>query len=425
MNLFKSPVIRDSVIFICLFSLFLWVGIARNVGGLQSVIWSDAEGYYMYLPAMFIQESIHNVPLRTMDYRKNDKGEIVMKYTCGVAYFFLPFFLVANSYAHIFHYNSSGFSTPYYYAIIVCGVFWAFIGLFLLRTLLLRFFSSKTTWITIICILLGTNLFHYVTRQMGMSHIYSFLLTSAILLVADDYYKKPTKGRIFLLAFLVGWHILVRPTNCIMIIALLLLGVTTRADLNERLGFLKTRLQDIALAIPFFLLPIVPQLLYWKEVLGKWVVYSYKGESFIYWNNPKILAVLFDPLNGWLLYSPVILFALLGLVIRRKDKRTNSIAVTTIFIIITYTFASWWSWNFGQAFGHRCYIEYLPLFAFPFAITIERILAIKKVYVKAAVFSLLLVTLYYSVALSFLNDTQFITKQWDWVGYNLLINHIY
>src|SRR5471030_1691058 len=97
MNILKRIHIRDSVLLSALFIIFLVVALTRCYN--TQVIWSDTEGYYMYLPAVFIQHDIHHVPLKSMNARKNDKGEVVMKYTCGVAFFYLPFFLAAHAYA--------------------------------------------------------------------------------------------------------------------------------------------------------------------------------------------------------------------------------------------------------------------------------------------------------------------------------------
>src|SRR6185437_3399982 len=153
----------------------------------------------------------------------------------------------------------------------------------------------------------------------------------------------------------------------------------------QRIALFKAHFSDLLLAIPFLFVPMIPQLLYWKEMVGHWVTYSYEGEGFIYWQHPKIPEVLFDTEDGLFLYAPILLFSVLGLIIWRKDKRTNSIGMSIVFAIITYVFASWWQWSFGAAYGQRCYIEYLPFLAFPMAVAFERIVASKYYAVKIPV----------------------------------------
>jgi len=59
------------------------------------VLWSDSEGYYKYLPGLFILQDFHKMDAGSVWPNLNDKGEYVIKYTCAVAYFELPFFGIA------------------------------------------------------------------------------------------------------------------------------------------------------------------------------------------------------------------------------------------------------------------------------------------------------------------------------------------
>jgi len=412
----KHKLSKDNLALIVFFFIFLAISLLRYSDNVPGVISSDTEGYYMYLPAVFIQKSVHHVAPGDMNYRKNAKGEVIIKYTCGVAYFYLPFFLGAHIIAHFYHLNASGspgFSFPYFYGIIICGVFWAFVGVFLLQRLLLKFFSRRVAWITILCIVLGTNFFHYATISVSMSHIYSFTLTAGILVLTCNYYRNPAKPTAVLMSLLFGLLILIRPTNCVLLVFVLLFNVASTRDLKQRYLFFKSHLSDLLFAIPFFIIPIIPQMIYWKTMTGRWIVYSYEGENFIFWRSPKIAAVLFDTQNGLFLYSPILLFVFFGLFAGRKDHRTNFIGVSIVFIGITYIFASWWAWWFGGAFGHRCYIEYFPVLAFPFAVAVEKIDALKMSF-KMPFIIILVLFIYYSVAMSFLYGT---TQIWDGPGW--------
>lgn len=409
---------KSNVVLITLSIVFLFISLTRYSPNLPGILSSDAEGYYMYLPALFIQRSMHHIAPGDMNYRKNDKGEVVLKYTCGVAYFYLPFFLGGHVIAHFQHLNAKGtpgFSYPYFYALIICGVFWTFAGLFFLKKLLLNFFSYSTTWITILCLLLGTNLFHYATISVTMSHIYSFALTSIILLLVYNFFTKPTQKLAIFISLLLGLETLIRPTNCLILIFLILFNIANRVDFQNRILFIKNHISIILYAIPFSILPMIPQFIYWKIMTGKWITYSYEGESFLYWKNPKILAVLFDTQNGLFLYSPILLLMFVGQIIGRKDYRTNLAGTLLTFISITWVFGSWWAWWFGGAFGHRCYIEYIPLFAFPFAVGIEKMATFNKA-IKLPIAALLVFMIYYSISMSFIYGTTSIWDgpEWQW-----------
>jgi hypothetical protein len=247
---------------------------------------------------------------------------------------------------------------------------------------------------------------------MGMPHNYCFLLLSLALLVISSYYEKPKQSKLCIVAFLFGLMVVIRPTNIAMVVPLLLFNIVSSHDIKIRFG--KLTIKRLLVALPFFLAPLVPQLLYWKEMYGRWVVYSYEGESFSYWKNPKIISVLFDPLNGWLLYSPIVILVILGLLIGAGDKRTNALAIVITLPITTYIFASWWCWNFGKAFGHRCYIDFLPLYAFPIAMMIEKVLNTKNWYLKTMSIAFVGLTGYYSVTMALADDHESVTKQGDW-----------
>lgn len=416
----------------CLFVVLFLVSNMRYGHGerIKNVVSSDPGGYYMYLPTIFVDEGIHHINRDFTGWVKNEKGEIYIKYTCGVALFYLPFFLAAHLYAHITHTNASGYAPPYYYGIMLCGVFWAVAGTWLLKTLLRQYFSRGVTWLTLLCIVAGTNYFNYATLEIGMSHVYNFALFAAAALIADKYYKRPGTGKAMLFGLVLGWIVLIRPTNIMLLLFLLLFRVVTWRDLVERMEFLKKHIGHILLAVLFFIIIWIPQLLYWKEMTGHWISYSYDHEQFIYWTRPKILAVLADTQNGLLLYSPILLFIFWAIIARRKDPRTNAWGTGLVFIIITYIFASWWAWWFGGAFGHRCYVDYYPLFAFPMAVAMEAILNTKKLYAKIPAIAGVLLFCYYSVAMSqiyMVNSLPWDGEhwRWNWDGWLGLVRSIF
>ncbi len=379
---------------------FFMVTYSRLSPNPRTIFASDPNGYYLYLPAVFIYHDFHNLPKSDFVYNlSNEKGEGFTKYTCGVAYFYMPFFLAAHLYAHMCHYDTMGFSPPYCYAIMICGTLWAFIGLYVLKKLMLRYFKPEPTYITLLAIMLGTNFFNYATFESGMSHVYNFALFAGIMLATDQYYKIPKKSLAILLGLLAGWIILTRPTNAVLLIFLFIYRVVSLEDLKTRISFFKQNYSHLALAIPMGILVCIPQMFYWKEMTGHWIKFSYVGEEFIYWAHPKIAEVLFDTQNGLFLYAPSLLFMLWAVVAKRKDPRISIWGLSIVFVLITYIFASWHAWWFGCAYGHRCYIDFFPLFAFPMAVTFEQILLLKSRIINLLLFLILAVFAYYTIGM--------------------------
>jgi hypothetical protein len=415
-----------------LFLLFLPLLNYRAGKNLRGVIWSDAEGYYVYLPAAFIIGDFHKVPEGSMNMRKTDKGEVMMKYTCGVALFEMPFFLIAKAYCDFKNIPKEEIYNKHYArSVALSGLFACFIGLYFLRKALRRYFTEKIVVITLLATLFGTNLLHYVTKEPGMSHVYSFLLFSFLAYLTPKVFENPSFKNFALLGGCLGWIVLIRPTGILAVLFPLLYGIYKWTDFENRVVFYLKNYPKVILAalvgFSFFFL----QMLYWHEMTGSWMRYSYEGETFMYWNKPKILEVLFDVQNGLLLYSPIVLFSLFGLVLGWKQKRFHAPALTFLFVLATYIFASWWAWWFGGAFGHRCYVELYPLLAFPMAGMFEHVLEHQNKIYKGIFTTLAVVFVFLGCRFAFLYtslggpwDGQDWRWNWDkmvWILENLFV----
>ena len=397
---------------LALFLLLLPVLRNRVEPSLRGVIWSDAEGYYVYLPGVFNLPSVHAIPEGSMAPIRNDKGEMVVKYTCGVAMFQLPFFLAARAYCDARGIDRADiYNIHYARAVALAGYMAAFLGLFFLQKILRRWFSEPVVLLTLISILGGTNLFYYATKEMGMSHAYSFCLFAFLAWQMPRFLERPSWTNAALLGGALGWTVLIRPTNVLVLVFLLGYEIYSWRQLGERLRFLGRHLPQLAVAAAAAALFFLPQMWYWHEMTGHWIRYSYTDEGFPYWNKPKIAEVLFDPQNGLFLYSPIVLLAVAGLIPAWRQKRLSAPAIAVVFVLGTYIFASWWAWWFGGAFGHRSYVELYALLALPMALCIEGLLRIRRPALRGVAISLLLFLVYYGVQMSFLYTR--LPRPWD------------
>ena len=111
----------------------------------------DALGYYQYLPAVFIHgdigrqewlegvDSLYQLSGGTI-YQVTElpNGNRAMKYFCGIAILQAPFFGIGHVAAGISGAPQDGFSPPYQWAIALSPLVYCFIGLLLLRVVLLK-----------------------------------------------------------------------------------------------------------------------------------------------------------------------------------------------------------------------------------------------------------------------------------------------
>jgi hypothetical protein len=129
---------------------------------------------------------------------------------------------------------------------------------------------------------------------------------------------------------------------------------------------------------------------------------------------------LFSPLNGWLIYSPVLVFTLLGLPFLLKNNRHNSLAILVVFVVNWYLGASWWMWYFGGALGYRPFVDLLPLLVFPFCFMIKKILE-KGLWARAGLYVFLALAFAYSLRLHCIYSWKWNDSGFDWEGYRAII----
>jgi len=390
-----------------------------SVNNPKGLIWSDMEGYYVYLPAVVIYGDFKKEAVRDTNYIRPFQGteKILTKYTCGVALLEAPFFLMAHVLSNPLGYTSDGHSLIYGYGLMFAGLFYFWLGLWMLYKVASRYFSPKTVLTALIGLVLGTNLYYYTFFQPAMSHVFSFFLFAVFLLLSDSLLiqKKVTRHNTLLLwavyGLVSGLIILVRPTNIIVLI----IPLYILSKQKEWISFLKDRQKQLFLYVLMFWLILLPQLLYWKYISGNWILWSYDQENFRYWKEPKLFRVLFDAWNGWILYSPIVIFPLLFLIKNRHSNKNYERVYLYIFAIATYVFASWWAWWFGGAFGHRSYVEYLAFLVLPFCGFIEWATQKGRV-AKTAFYALFFVCCYYSTGMTYLYNAPWDGERWTYLS---------
>ncbi len=372
------------IMFLSFISLKRW----DHANTQQKLIAWDVTSYYCYLPAAFIHHDISlDFTRRGADksyelnhqywYQTAPNGSRVIKFTMGMAVMYSPFFFLAHASALLFKYEPDGFSTPYEFFIALSSLVYLFIGLLYLRKTLLLFYSEKATGITLLCVLLGTNLYYYTTSEPAMSHAYSFAVVAGFIYQAIQWHTFPSIKRSIYLGLLFGLIVLIRPVNIVLVVFPLLFAVYSKQSFMDKNHFLwENKKQLIIIGVISFLV-FTPQLIYWKYLTGQWFFYSYLEEHF-YFNKPHVLLGLFSFRNGWLVYTPVMIFALVGILLLNKSNKNFSSPLLVFVSINVYVCYSWWTWWYGGSFGSRPMIDSYALMAIPMACFFELIISKSK-----------------------------------------------
>lgn len=347
--------------------------------GTEAVISWDVSGYYMYLPAIFVYHDLKKCSFQNEliekygpcpDFQQaflHSSGNYVMKYSSGQAIILSPAFFAAHAYCKITQkYPADGFSTPYQIAVAIWSLFISVFGLLLLRMVLLYYFTDGITAVTLFAVALCSNYFEYATFSGPMTHNSLFTLYALLLWLTIRFYESPQKRTAIAIGALCGLAAITRPTETISLLIPLFWGIGNLESLRRRKNFFQKNLRLVVMAGIAFALMASIQIGYWKYVSGEWLVYSYQKQGFD-WFQPHIWNCLFSPKAGWLLYSPVMAFALAGFYFLYKEKRILLVSCLVFVVPFTYMCFSWSEWWYGWSVGQRAMVQSYPIFAIPMA----------------------------------------------------------
>jgi hypothetical protein len=351
-------------------------------------LYGDALGYYLYLPSTFIYHNHKNITelpadrgithyiigavAGTGEGRVSPKGYPLNQYTYGTALMEAPFFFIAHAWELATGAQANGFSTSYRAAIGVSTLVYAALGLWLVYRLLRKKFSPQIASIATALLLLGTNLFWFTFHQQGMAHIPLFFLFAALLQLTIAIHEDKGSWYWGLLGFVAGLITVIRPLDGLCVIIPVLYS-TGRPYFRSKLVFLATNWQRVLLASACFLLPIIPQLLYWQWLTGHLVYDSYGPNQRFNFLQPQILKGLFAASNGWLAYSPLMFLALAGLFYVKK-LTPFALAIPAFLVLYIWGIYSWYAPHYPNGLGSRPMVDVYPLLAFPLAAAISWIL---------------------------------------------------
>jgi hypothetical protein len=360
----------------------------------HGIIGHDANGYYAYLPAIFIYQDLNfsfydheikeirkEIPPTNYDYRKSFKGKNVNKYYIGTSIAQIPFFLTAHTMVYILGFERSGFSQIYYVFISLAAIFYAFIGIFYLNNILILYkISLLNRSLSLLALYFGTHLFYYTIFEPGMSHVYSFAFISMLLYYGMKYFKEHQLQTAVYFSVLLGIITLIRPVNLIVILILPFIAGSYK-DLIKGLSFLiKEKPSRFLIVFIVFFAVVSIQLVVYKIQTGYYFVYSYAEEGFNFL-DPHMFDILFSYQKGLFLYTPLCLISAFGIYLLYKKSKFEAFGLIVFFLLLTYVLSSWWMWFYGGSFSSRVYVEYLSLFGILLALIFQQLYKTKIYWV--------------------------------------------
>ena len=205
-----------------------------------------------------------------------------------------------------------------------------------------------------------------------MTHNYLFTYYSILIYLVIRFYKKPKTSAALGIGSIVGLAALTRPTEIIWAMVPVLFGVNmlSHSSIINRVNVIISHYKKFVLAGLATAIIGFTQMAYWKYVAGEWFVYSYQDQGFS-WLSPHLIDGFFSYRCGWLIYTPMMFFAIAGFIFLYRKYKQLFFVSFIFFLLFSYVVFAWDIWWYGGSLGQRTMVQLYPILALPFASFLE------------------------------------------------------
>ncbi|MBX3101818.1 MAG: hypothetical protein KF690_04870 [Bacteroidetes bacterium] len=350
----------------------------RQPEGITGCITWDTQGYLLYLTGLIHCDLAQHAYADDNPYARHylhaqSNGSRVIQYWMGYALLMAPGYAIAHLVALWTDYPANGFSPPYHIAVYLSCWLYLALALWVLRRVLLTYFDERVTALTLLCLLLGTNVLFLSLGGITQVHIPLMLPIALLAWQIPRWHRDPTRLRSISLGVVLGLTMLTRPTEGLTGVLVLLFGVSLKGGMGTQVRWMWRHRAAAGCITGALILTLLPQSLYWWLVAGKPWLHSYGAHNTFHWTAPHLLEGLFSYRKGWLLYTPLMGVTLLGIGLLRHTGWQLALAVyAALNLYVIFCWHMWW-YTFGV--GMRAVVQMYPLLALGLAATLSWIRA--------------------------------------------------
>ncbi len=380
---------------IVLIFLFLVLCLIRIFKLTDNELSWDVFGYYIYLPATFIHNDlmlndiswIHDIrSQKTISWTifqltTGPENNIIYFFFMGMSFLYLPFFLIGHVIALNTDFAVDGFSLPYQYSLAIGCLIYTFIGLYYLRKILLQYFDEIITSLVLTIIVLGTNYLHHTTVKNLETVNFLFTLVAITTWYTIRWHQDQKPKYLIIVGVAIAITTIVKPSEIISGLIFLFWGVYNKQSFREKFILLKKNSRQIIIATIVSLVVFIPQIVYWKAATGYFIYDSYQNPGVgLDLLSPHIVDALFSFRKGWLVYTPIMIFALVGFYFMYKSNKKLFYVSLIYFVASLYIITSWTEWWYGGGYSNRPLIVTYVILALPLGYSFQKILQLKWLY---------------------------------------------
>ena len=341
----------------------------------RPLIRSDGLAYFMWLQSVARDHDLDlaNQAAQFADlnsyqvFLNHETGEYASVFPYGSAFLYLPTYWLASAANRlpVFHINDTYFLRhqgavfPYSFCLMLGANLFALLAVLLAFLSAAKLSSPGASLLSSVALLVGSPLLYYASVEPYMSHVPGTLLTALLIYILVRHRQRDAAW--FSMGFILGVALLVRWQLALYAVPIGLLALATAQW--RKLLLLGTGFAVLAWHLPFT----------WQRMFGSpWVVpAAIQGQQAFLSGPVYIKEVLLSPERGLLLWSPLVIMALIGLALLFREHRALSITLFLMFALQVLINASLFDWGGGWAFGMRRMTELYPVWVIGLATLVQ------------------------------------------------------
>ena len=344
----------------------------------------DGVGYYALARAPLI---LHNLDFRNdwahanasfrmfhFDSRGNidpkqftTTGHLNNHFSVGPAILWMPFLIVAHAIvktADAFGAQivADGFSRPYLVAMAVGTAIYGFVALFISFRLARKYVAEKWAFLATLAIWLASSLPVYMYFNPSWSHAQSAFMVTIFIWYWLRTLNSRTPVQWIVLGGIGGLMMDVYYINGVILFLPFAESMNQYGlAISRRSGSLvgSTLLRNILFSLTLFV-AFLPTLVTKKIIYGSFFDFGY-GVPW-YWSSPAFFKAAFSSDHGFLVWTPVLILAVSGLVLLNWRERTLARYFVALFLLYLYAIGCYSDWDGISSFGNRFFVSLTPLF---------------------------------------------------------------
>jgi hypothetical protein len=356
----------------------------------------DGVGYYALVRAPLIEHSFdfsHDYQFANAGFRgarldengqpraafRTSTGHLDNHFAIGPALLWSPFLLLAHFGVLLARSLGSsipadGFSAPYRVAMAFATCLYGFFGLLLSFRLSRKYTGDRWALLATIAIWWASSLPVYMYFNPSWSHAHAAFVVALFLWYWDQTRLSRSKPQWIFLGLIAGLMLNVYYANA------MLLAVPAAEAVPEYLAAFRHKPDSPApgalfsshlLFAAITLICLLPTFVTRTIIYGSPFVSGYIPLRDWLWDSPAFLQVLFSTNHGLLLWTPILLLSILGLLLFARSEPAVGIPFLLAALAFYLFISIYPDWAGISSFGNRFFISLTPLFILGLAASLD------------------------------------------------------